>query len=350
MIKANISSKFKTFGQFECRGSSNLYEFLSNKIAEDNELLVLASEARDGQPVPNLFFGAIHYLLLKGKDHELKEYYPSLEEDPRNPQDAFQCFKDFCRLNSQEIKEILKTKIVQTNEVRRCAYLFPVFSYIFQQAQKPLALIEIGTSAGLQLLWDKYSYSYGTGKIYGNSNADVHLTSEIRGRNVPIFPEEMPPVASRTGVDLHINDLNNQEDFLWLYSLIWPEHLERRNLFEQAAKCLKENPVRLIEGDGAKLLPGLVKEIPDDHSICVFHTHVANQMPAEGKEQLLAEITACGQNRDIFHIYNNIQDRGLHLDYFLGTKEFKRIVGHTEGHGKWFTWELNLSHSENFET
>lgn len=350
MVKPNLSSKFKTFGQFECRGSSYLYEFLSNKIADDEELLVLASEARDGQPVPNLFFGTIHYLLLKGKEHELKKFYPSLVEDPGNPHEAFQSFKDFCRLNSLEIKEILKTKIVQTNEVRRCAYLFPVFAYIFQQAQKPLDLIEIGTSAGLQLLWDKYSYSYGTGKTYGNSNADVHLTSEIRGSNVPVFPEEMPPVASRTGVDLHINDLNNQEDFLWLNSLIWPEHLERRTLFEQAAKCVKENPVRLIEGDGVKLLPALIEGIPEEHSICVFHTHVANQMPAEGKEKLLAAIKACGQNRDIFHIYNNIQDRNLHLDYYLGSNEFKKMVGQTEGHGKWFTWELNLSQSENFET
>ncbi|MED1906441.1 DUF2332 domain-containing protein [Cytobacillus firmus] len=45
--------------------------------------------------------------------------------------------------------------------------------------------------------------------------------------------------------------------------------------------------------------------------------------------------------RDIFHIYNNIQDRNLHLDYYLSSKEFKKAVGQTEGHGKWFTWELN---------
>ncbi|MBG9544321.1 hypothetical protein ABE29_16460 [Cytobacillus firmus] len=341
MVKPNLSSRFKTFGQYECRGSSNLYEFLSNKIAEDEELLGLASEAKDGQPVPNLFFGAIHYLLLKGKEHELKEFYPSLVENPGNPQESFESFKDFCRLNSQEIKEIVKSKIVQTNEVRRCAYLFPVFAYIFQKIEKPLAMIEIGTSAGLQLLWDKYSYSYGTGETYGNRNANVHLTSEIKGGHVPIFPEEMPPVASRMGVDLYINDLKNREDFLWLNSLIWPEHEERRTLFEKAAQSVKENPICLIEGDGVELLPGLIKDIPEEHSICVFHTHVANQMPAEVKKDLLAKIKASGRMRDIFHIYNNIQDRNLHLDYYLGSKEFKKPVGQTEGHGKWFTWELN---------
>ncbi|UOE53850.1 DUF2332 domain-containing protein [Cytobacillus oceanisediminis] len=341
MVTPNLASRFKTFGQYECHSSSNLYEFLSYKIAEDEELLVLASEARDGQPVPNLFLGAIHYLLLKGKEHELKEFYPSLVENPRNPQKSFHSFRDFCRLNSQEIEEIVKAKIVQTNEVRRCAYLYPVFAWIFQQTEKPLALIEIGTSAGLQLLWDKYSYSYGTGKTFGNPSANVHLTSEIKGGHVPILPAELPPVASRTGVDLHINDLNNGEDFLWLKSLIWPEHQERRTLFEKAAQCVKANPISLIEGDGVELLPSLIEGIPEEHSICVFHTHVGNQMPAEVKENLLAKIKASGQSQDIFHLYNNIQDRNLHLDYYLDSREYKNLVGQTEGHGKWFTWELN---------
>ncbi|MDM5224756.1 DUF2332 domain-containing protein [Cytobacillus sp. NJ13] len=341
MLTHNLSSRFKTFGQYECHGSSDFYEFLSYKIAGDEELLVLASEARDGQPVPNLFLGAIHYLLLSGKEHELKGFYPGLVENPRNPQESFQSFKDFCRLNSQEIEEIVKEKLVQTNEVRRCAYLYPVFAWIFQQTKKPLALIEIGTSAGLQLFWDKYSYSYGTGETYGNPNANVHLTSEVKGAHVPIFPPEMPPIASRTGVDLHINDLNNGEDFLWLKSLIWPEHQERRTLFEKAAQCVKENPISLIEGDGVELLTSLIEGIPDEHSICVFHTHVANQMPLEVKENLLGKIKASGQIRDIFHLYNNIQDRNLHLDYYLDSKEYKKLVGQTEGHGKWFTWELN---------
>ncbi len=335
-----ISNKFKSFALKECQGSSDLYEFLSLRIAEDEELLNLASEAGEGQPIPNLLFGAIHYLLLKGMDHGLKEFYPTIVEYPRGPEESFFYFKEFCRLYSQQIKELLKTKLVQTNEVRRCSYLFPVFHFIHEQSKKPLALIEIGTSAGLQLLWDKYCYSYGTREVYGDQESKVHLSSEIKGSRKPIFPESIPPVASRLGIDLHTNDLNDKEDYLWLNSLIWPEHQERRALFEKAAECVKENPITLIQGDGVQLLPELIKDMPDGHAICVFHTHVANQMPAKTKEKLLQEIKRIGQNRDIFHIYNNIQDRDLHLDYYLESHEHKRVAGKTEGHGKWFTWEL----------
>ncbi len=159
MNKDDLSQKFLTFAETECKSSSPLYEYLSLEISKDEELLKLCMYARDGQPIPNLLFGAVHYLLLKGKDHRLKDYYPSIVSNPKPHDESFEHFQDFCCKYRNEIESILKTRIVQTNEVRRCAYLYPVFGFVHKKAKKPLALIEIGTSVGLQLLWDKYSYS-----------------------------------------------------------------------------------------------------------------------------------------------------------------------------------------------
>ena len=63
----------------------------------------------------------------------------------------------------------------------------------------------------------------------------------------------------RIGLDLHVNDLNDEEDYLWLRALIWPEHKERLELFDQAATLVKEKSVQLIEGDGVALLPAIVE-------------------------------------------------------------------------------------------
>lgn len=149
-----LSLRFKRFAVNECHGSSDLYEFLSHKIANDEDLLELCLNAKAGQPVPNLFLSAVHFLLLNGKNHSLKEYYQSIVEHPQNPQKSFDHFKDFCRLYREDIISLISRKLVQTNEVRRCAYLYPSFCCIYEMVKKPLALIEIGTSAGLQLLWD----------------------------------------------------------------------------------------------------------------------------------------------------------------------------------------------------
>jgi len=341
MEKNPLSEKFKNFAVLECKGSSQLYEYLSLKIAEDKDILELASHSKEGQPVPNLLFGAVHYLLLKGKTHSLKEFYPSIVDEPRNDVDeSYKYFKDFCEQNKNEIITILKTKLVQTNEVRRCSYLFPTFCYIFDTIKKPLALIEIGTSAGLQLLWDKYSYSYETNEIYGDRNSEVHITSEIKGENSPFLQGSIPPVASRIGIDLNTIDLTNDEEYLWLKALIWTNHNQRRELFQKASGYVKDNPLTLIEGDGVELLPELSKSISRDYCICVFHTHVANQMPMDVKKRLLEQVKLIGENREIFHVYNNIQDRNMHLDYYIDGKEYVNTVGKTDGHGRWFSWEL----------
>ncbi|MEC5424736.1 DUF2332 domain-containing protein [Virgibacillus sp. C22-A2] len=341
MDKSQLSLRFINFANFECKESSELYEFLSLKVSEDDDILTLCSEAQKGQPAPNLLFGAVHYLLLKGNEHQLKEYYPSLTKYPRKiDAKTFGYFKEFCIDYRGEIALILKSKLVQTNEVRRCAYLYPTFSLIYSKTEKPLSLIEIGTSAGLQLLWDRYSYSYGTDETFGDINSCVHITSEIKGDNTPSFLPECPPVATKIGLDLHISDLSNSEDYLWLKSLIWTEHRERVELFERAARCFKENPVELIEGNGVTLLTDIVETLPEDTAVCIFHTHVANQMPEDLKYELLEKIKIIGGKRDVFHLYNNMWDRKLHLDYFIDGVEYKHTVGDTDGHGRWFEWNI----------
>ncbi len=242
-----LSEKFNQFAIYECKGSSPLYESLSLKIAEDPKMLELASKSKEGQPVPNLFFGAVHYLLMNGYKHPLAEFFPSLTEKPAPAENVYPVFVDFCVKYSDVIIGLLKSKIVQTNEVRRCSYLYLIFSHIFQLAKKPLALVEIGTSAGLQLFVDQYSYSYGTGIKFGNLDSAVHLTSEIRGKKLLLTQSTILEVGARIGIALHINDVNDAEDYIWLKALIWPEHHERRELFEKAASFVSSQSLRLIE-------------------------------------------------------------------------------------------------------
>lgn len=340
MAYTQLAERFYNFANRECKGSSDLYEYLSLKIAHDAEMLELSSNAKEGQPVPNLFLGAVHYLLLKGNEHALKEFYPSMVQHPRKIKESFIPFKEFSNFYRDEIISILKNKIVQTNEVRRCAFLYPSFCYIYNIVNKPLSLIEIGTSAGLQLIWDKLVYTYDSIGMVGDEGSDVHITSEIKGANKPFLLPKSPPITFRYGLDLHINDVSNNEDTLWLNSLIWPEHNERRALFKQAVGVVKKYPINLIEGDGVTMLPDIANQIPENSVVCVFHTHVANQIPEEAKYKLLENIKMIGSKRDVFHLYNNMWDRKLHLDYIINGIEYNKIVGETDGHGRWFSWEL----------
>ncbi|WP_175477899.1 DUF2332 domain-containing protein [Halobacillus alkaliphilus] len=342
ILNSKLVSIYRTFAQEECRGVSRLYEVLARNIAEDEEVLKLSEKAKEGQPVPNLLFGAVHYLLLQGRPHKLKHFYRSMTDQPKDPENSFPCFKNFCRLYSKEIESLLQTKLVQTNEVRRCTYLYPVFCEVYRLTKNPLAMIELGTSAGLQLLWDQYSYVYEGEEVYGNRNSSLLLSSEVRTVTAPFLLKTSPPAGKRIGVDLNVSDLTNEEEYLWLKALIWPEHNERRLLFERAALHYVKNPPQLVEGNAVELLEDLVATVPENETLCIFHTHVANQLSHSMKKDLLYKIRQIGKRRNVFHIYNNMDDQKLHVDAIINQKEQRHTIGQIDGHGRWFEWQPPL--------
>ena len=73
-----LAQRFAWFAKYDCQHASPLYEHLSLQIAHDPELLELATYARPGQPVPNLLFGAVQFLLLQGAQHPLAAFYFSI--------------------------------------------------------------------------------------------------------------------------------------------------------------------------------------------------------------------------------------------------------------------------------
>src|SRR5215475_14191641 len=87
----NLSRRFERFARRECHVSP-LYERLSLGIANDPELLTIAAQAKSGQPVPNLFLGAVHFMLLGGAQHPLAHFYPSIPPTASSLADPYPSF------------------------------------------------------------------------------------------------------------------------------------------------------------------------------------------------------------------------------------------------------------------
>ena len=332
-----LANAFREFAK-ECHGSSAVYEALSLHIAGDEGLLALASTAQLGQPVPNLLFAAVHAILLRDGDADLSPYYGSLASDPLPPSEAFPAFRTFTLAHREEIETSLAKRLVQTNEVRRTIYLASALARLGREfPDRPFHLIEIGTSAGLNLLLDRFGYQYAGGKPFGDPASPVQLRSEVRGEHRPPATLRGVRVVGRVGVDLNPLDVRRPEDLFWLRALVWPEHAERRRLLERATELQSEAPVRLVAGDGIARLPDLVAEADPDAVVCVFHTHVANQMGAEGRTRLLATVEALGQERDLVHLHNNIEPH-LHATLYRGGERKDFPLARVDGHARWVEW------------
>ncbi len=215
----------------------------------------------------------MHYLLLTGANDRLAEFYPSLTPSPRPPNEAFPSFRAFCLDRRPAIESLLRTRRVQTNEVGRCAYLYPAFALVAELSRRPLVIVELGASAGLNLMWDQYRYEYERDASCGPSDATVVIRSTFRGDRRPRLPERAPAVLGRVGVDLAPIDVRDEDQTSWLRALVWPEHRERAALLASALALAQRTPPRVVRGDALACLPELLREARRDAAVCVTHTH-----------------------------------------------------------------------------
>lgn len=330
---------FLSFAEHEARGSSRLYEYLCGEIVHDGELMTLIRHIPLSQPKPNLLFAAMHYLVKKYED-PLRAYYASLTAHPLPAEQSFPSFRTFALKHEDELRELFRTKLVQTNEVCRASYLYPIMADIYESCGKPLALIEIGTSSGLLLGLDHYHYEYQNGPSIRLPAAALTITSQNRGETLPSSIYQNPVINMRIGIDLHIVDLKNNENLEWMLALIWPEHVERRHQFMKAKEVNNTIQKQFFEGDAVALLPLIVQTVPEDYGLVVFHTHVANQFPPELKRQLTDTLQTISYRRPLYHVYNNMYDAGIHQDYIeKGVTQPVRVLPAADSHGRWFEWK-----------
>jgi hypothetical protein len=245
-----VAEMYAEFAAGEARGVSPAYERLSLVVSRDHELLTLLEALPPGKRQPNLLFGVVR--LLGGP-----------VEDPA-------AFRDYAMANWPAIQAQMRTRSTQTNEAGRCAVLLPVLAALPQ----PLALLEVGASAGLCLYPDRYAYRYGD-HVVGIGEPVL----ECAANGMPP-PAGLPEVVWRAGLDLNPLHVTDPADLAWLEALIWPEHTHRRARLRAAAAIAVREPPLLVRGDLVDDLPALAAQAPAGATLVVFHTSVLYQVPA----------------------------------------------------------------------
>lgn len=333
----NLIAAFQRFSSHEAKNNSPLYEYWCNRVIENEKLLNLIMHIPETQPKPNLFFGAVQYLSAQ-KETPMKQIFENPFEV--DLEESFQLLTRFCTQHVEELMQLFQTKFVQTNEVQRASYLYPIFSEISVEANQPLTLIEIGTSAGLLLNLDGYHYEINQVSpiTFGNKNSPLTLIA--RNDGIPITSTKNLDISNRIGIDLNIINLQNSDEYLWLKSLIWPEQIKRKENLEKARTVHGQYQKLLLTGDFRELIPSLFDTHKfKDSQIIIFHTHAANQFSAKLKTELLTMLQQLSHIQSIFHVYNNMLDADLHVDFITGGEiQTVKILKHTDGHGKSFSW------------
>jgi hypothetical protein len=166
----------------------------------------------------------------------------------------------------------IRTRATQTNEVGRLATLVPVFALAARDAGEPLALVEVGPSAGLCLFPDRYRYRWQGPDGETTLGDGPELVCEVSGP--ALLPTAVPRVSWRAGVDLNPLSVRDADAMAWLETLVWPEQEHRRVRLHAAIEIAAAEPPYLVRGDLLDELPALVEEAQAFGRVVVFHTAV----------------------------------------------------------------------------
>lgn len=291
--------RLRRFAEHEAAGISPLYSHLAGHAAEDDDVAALLLAAGNGSDArATLLLAAAHRLIQADPVHPLSRYYPSLGGMDGVDGATWPEFRTFVLERADAVKEILRTRFTQTNEVNRAAVLYPAVARAAKEAKGKVGLLEVGCSAGLLLGMDRFAYQYrlpgGDQLAAGPKKTPVGLHCAVElagGAEPPAVPAKLN-VGAKVGLDRHPVDAQDDDELAWLEACVWADQPDRIRMLRTAAAAQAKDLPELVTGDAVDGLPAAADRVPEDMPLVVFTSHVLMYMESEQREEF---VTALGE-------------------------------------------------------
>jgi hypothetical protein len=309
-----VAEAYRVFARREARGRSSAYEALAESVADDPAVVGFAASLPPDKRQPNLLFAAARYLL--------------------GVPPGIQPLRDLIRQSRAELTQLILARRTQTNEPARCAILLPALA----QLPPPLALIEVGASAGLTLLFERYSYDYAGHRLVGRDPDAPTLRCEPRGP-VPL-PPRIPEITWRAGLDLNPLDVTSDDDVRWLSCLVWPGEGDRQQRLAAAIAVARRDPPAVHRGDLLTDLPALAARAPAGATLVIYHTSVLYQVDPDGRGQFVSTIRSLGAawlSSEAPGVLPGTAAPALDEQMCVIARD-GRAVAFADSHGTWLQW------------
>lgn len=282
--------------------------------------------------VPLRLAGALHLLVLGGHPGLAPHWPPAVSDDDRLWSAVTAAFVN----DAPALLERLASP-PQTNEVRRAAALIPALHMVAAWAGRPLALFELGASAGLNLLADRVALTAGGARL-GPDDPIFALAPDWSGPAPAACPAMA--VAARRGVDLNPLDVNSETDRLTLLSYLWADQPERRDRTTAALAAAHSAGLTVDRGDAGDWLAAHLPGADPAHLPVVFHTVAWQYFAPATQARALAAMRDLGRTRPLARIGMEAEGArtGAALTLTLWPGETVLPLGRVDFHGRWVEW------------
>jgi hypothetical protein len=356
VVAEDLAALWRWFADTQCRGYSPLYDKICRTVATTPELLDMVAEAPSPAHLPNVLLAAVHYLLLDEPDHPLARIYTGIACDGDESRDAGSLFVEICRSRREDIAKLLGSRHTNTNEVGRSALVAPALAVVASSLGEPLALVDVGCSAGLNLLCDRYRLDYGTAGSTGPADAAVVVQCELAGEGQPPIKPMVPPIIDRVGIDRDSVDVQDDDQVRWQLACVWPDtgRLQRTRVALAEARRAR---LRVVEADAVEIIGEVVRGLTEHAVATVVTTWAFAYLPEERRQLFVDELRALARRRPVAWVSGEggrvvsyfasveppVDAMGttasvLGLVVFDGSEERSTLLGFAHPHGLWLDW------------
>jgi hypothetical protein len=242
-----------------------------------------------GAAYPIRLLGGVHRMVLAGDAPALAAHFPTTGGDG----DVAATWPEYRDLLAAQPDAVIDTlrRPPQTNEVGRTASLAGGLAVVAQITRLPLRLLEIGTSAALNLRLDRYWYTQ-DGIGWGDSSSAVRF-ADLWAPSRPPF-EAGAVIATRRGCDRDPIDAAREGAALTLLSYVWPGQDARFETLRDALDIAAGFPVDVDRSDARHWLPAQLEELPGGLATVVMHSVFWQYLPTETRDSIVATFTEAG--------------------------------------------------------
>lgn len=320
-----------------------LYTRICHAVAEDDDVLSFVATTPPTAHLPLVLLAAVHYLLLDGLDHPLADVYSG-----RSQADPAPLFHDLCMNHRDELATLMAYRHVQTNEIGRSALFGPALAVVADRVAAPIALVDVGASAGLNLHLDRYLLDYGPLGTTGPADATVRVPCRVVGGSPPIRAA-LPPLAAAVGIDREPVDISDDEDARWLVACVWPE-TGRVSRMQLAIEEGRKDPPPVLAGDALDVVPDVVAGLPSGAAACVLTSWSFAYFPVEAREAFSQMLSDLARERPLAWLYGEQPGVGPAFgepmdNCVLGVVLYDdkgvpdpMLLASVQPHGEWLDW------------
>ena len=232
----------------------------------------------------------------------------------------------------------------QTNEAGRSwAFAASMLWLVEQGCPAEFALFELGSSAGINLMMDRYAFDLG-GVTAGPKEARMRIAPEWRGAPPPADPFR---IVSTQGCDVAPVDLIEPDQALRLRAYIWPELTERFARMDAAVAAAREAAPRIAKRRAGDFVAEVLAR-PAEPGVTrmIAHSVVWQYIPAGERQSITASMEAAGARATaetplawvMLEANRDTHGHELTVRWWPGGPEPKKLAT-AHPHGSWVEWD-----------